>query len=60
MILADFDAYCKAHDKGYEEYADPSLWAKKCLINIARSAYFSSDRTIEEYAHDIWNIERIY
>ncbi|MBQ2582288.1 MAG: glycogen/starch/alpha-glucan phosphorylase [Erysipelotrichaceae bacterium] len=60
MILADFDAYCKAHDQIYEYYSNPSLWAKKCLINIANSAYFSSDRTIEEYAHEIWHIDKIY
>ena len=59
MILADFDEYCKAHEKMYEYYADPHGWAKKCLINIAKSAYFSSDRTIEEYVQDIWHITKI-
>ena len=59
MVLADFDAYCKAHEKVYEMYADRRGWAKKCLINIAKSAYFSSDRTIEEYVNDIWHIEKI-
>lgn len=59
MILADFDAYCKAHEKMYELYADRNAWAKKCLINIAKSAYFSSDRTIKEYCDDIWHIKPI-
>ena len=59
FVLADFEAYCKAHDKVYEYYKDPSGWAKKCLINIAKSAYFSSDRTIEEYAKEIWHIDKI-
>ena len=59
MVLADFDAYCKAHEKVYELLEDKHEWAKKCLINIAKSAYFSSDRTIEEYANDIWHIEKI-
>ena len=59
MILADFDAYVQAHEKIYEYYKDQHVWAKKCLINIAKSAYFSSDRTIEEYAKDIWDIEKI-
>ena len=59
MILADFDAYVEAHDKVYEYYKDPHGWARKCLINIAKSAYFSSDRTIEEYVQDIWHIEKI-
>lgn len=60
MILADFDAYCKAHDKMYEYYSDPHGFAKKCLINIAKSAYFSSDRTIEEYVDDIWKVRKIF
>ena len=59
FVLADFDAYCKARDKMYEYYADPHAWAKKCLINIAKSAYFSSDRTIQEYVDDIWHIKKI-
>lgn len=59
FVLADFDAYCKAHDKMYEYYDDKQLWAKKCLINIAKSSYFSSDRTIKEYADEIWNIKPI-
>ena len=59
LILADFDSYAKAHDKMYELYADNQAWAKKCLINIAKSAYFSSDRTIEEYVQDIWKLNKI-
>jgi len=59
MVLADFDAYCDAHEKIYQLYADKKTWARMCLVNIAKSAYFSSDRTIEEYAHDIWNLEKI-
>lgn len=59
MILADFDSYCNAHNKMYEYYNDSHEWAKKCLINIAKSAYFSSDRTIQEYIDDIWKIDKI-
>ncbi len=59
MVLADFEAYCQAHEKVYKLYEDRHQWAKMCLINIARSAYFSSDRTIEEYVSDIWHIEKI-
>ena len=58
-ILADFEAYCAAHQRVYDMYADRLSWAKKCLINIAKSAYFSSDRTIEEYVRDIWHLEKI-
>ena len=59
MVLADFDAYVKAHDKVYETYKDKEAWAKKCLANVANSAYFSSDRTIEEYVKDIWKLEKL-
>ncbi|MDO4198028.1 MAG: glycogen/starch/alpha-glucan phosphorylase [Erysipelotrichaceae bacterium] len=59
MVLADFDAYREAHDKVYAYYADKHEWAKKCLVNIAKSAYFSSDRTIQEYVDDIWHLDKI-
>ena len=59
MLLADFDAYVDAHNKVYELYNDKHLWAKKCLINIASSGFFSSDRTIEEYVEDIWHINKV-
>lgn len=57
FVLADFDAYVKAQEKIDELYQDKQQWAKMCLVNIAKSGYFSSDRTIEEYAEDIWNAE---
>ena len=59
MVLADFHAYNDAHYKVFELYKDRHAWARKCLVNIAKSAYFSSDRTIEEYVEDIWHIEKI-
>ena len=59
MVLADFHAYKDAHYKVFELYKDRHAWARKCLVNIAKSAYFSSDRTIEEYVEDIWHIEKI-
>ena len=59
FVLADFDAYVDAHNEVFEYYKDEHEWAKKCLINIAKSAYFSSDRTIEEYVNDIWKINKI-
>lgn len=56
-LLADFDAYVKAQVEIEKLYKDKKKWAKMCLINIAKSGYFSSDRTIEEYANDIWNVK---
>ena len=42
-----------------EYYLDKEAWARSCLINIAESGYFSSDRTIEEYNRDIWHLNKI-
>ncbi len=59
MLLADFASYCAAKEKAYAMYQDRNAWAKKCLINIAKSSFFSSDRTINEYVNDIWHIDKI-
>ena len=57
FLFADFDAYVKAQEKIEELYRDKHNWAKMCLVNIAKSGYFSSDRTIEEYTKDIWGVK---
>ena len=57
LVLADFDSYVKAHEEIAARYADRSAWARSCLINIAKSAYFSSDRTIRQYGSEIWDIK---
>ena len=57
LVLADFDSYVKAHEQIEQKYRDRSGWARSCLINIAQSAYFSSDRTIRQYAGEIWEIQ---
>ena len=59
MVLADFDAYVEAHNKVFAIYENKNEWAKKCLIGIANSSFFSSDRAIKEYATDIWNINQL-
>ena len=59
FVLADIDAYVKAQDEIERRYLDRSGWARSCLINIAKSGYFSSDRTIEEYASEIWDIKKL-
>lgn len=58
MAFADFEAYCQCRDRALADYTDRQTWAKKMLINIARSGYFSSDRTILEYHRDIWHLEQ--
>ena len=59
MLLADFHAYKDAQEKVQALYQDRQRWAHICLVNIAQSGYFSSDRTIQEYIDDIWHIEPV-
>ena len=58
-VLADFDSYVKAQEAVAAAYQDKLTWAKKALLNIARSGKFSSDRTIEDYVKDIWKLEKV-
>ncbi|MGD1818644.1 MAG: glycogen/starch/alpha-glucan phosphorylase [Pleomorphochaeta sp.] len=58
FLFADLDMYSIAHTKARDLYKNnKDEWNKKAILNIAASAKFSSDRTIEEYAKDIWNVE---
>jgi len=54
MHLADLKAYLEADRRLLELYADPQEWTRKAILNIASSGKFSSDRTIAEYAAEIW------
>ena len=60
MVLKDFDSYQKACKKIEQYYLDRDRWGQKCLINIANSGWFSSDRTIKEYNDDIWHLKKIF
>ena len=57
MHLADLRLYLDADRRLVELYADPEEWSRKAILNVAGSGKFSSDRTIAEYARDIWNVE---
>ena len=57
MALLDVEAYIAARDRAIADYGDRTAWARKMLVNIARSGFFSSDRTIAEYNRDIWNLK---
>ncbi|XP_060853105.1 glycogen phosphorylase isoform X1 [Rhopalosiphum padi] len=57
FLLADYQDYIKAQDKVNETYMDQTKWTRMCIRNIASSGKFSSDRTISEYAKDIWGVE---
>ncbi|MBE6040306.1 MAG: glycogen/starch/alpha-glucan phosphorylase [Clostridiales bacterium] len=56
FVLGDFDSYVKTWEEMGRIYGDKERWARMSLANIANSSFFSSDRTIREYADDIWNI----
>ena len=56
LLLADFGSYCDAHRRSLEVYKNKEEWNRKSLINIARSGIFAADRSIRDYAHDIWNV----
>ncbi|WP_423407768.1 glycogen/starch/alpha-glucan phosphorylase [Heyndrickxia sp. MSNUG] len=57
FVLRDFDSYAFAHQEVSRKYLDRSAWLKMSLVNIAKSGFFSSDRTITEYADQIWEIK---
>ena len=56
MLAADFDSYSAAQRHVDKLWTDEALWAKMAIHNVARMGWFSSDRTIREYARDIWKI----
>ncbi|MDR1542159.1 MAG: glycogen/starch/alpha-glucan phosphorylase [Clostridiales bacterium] len=58
-ILKDFDSYKEAQSRVNEAYRDKEKWARMALINIANSGKFSSDRTIRQYAEEIWDLKQI-
>ena len=57
LSLADFDSYVKTHEQIQKDYSNKMEWARRALLNVACSGKFSSDRTIKEYADDIWNVK---
>ncbi len=58
QVLADYRSYIDCQDRVDELYRLPEEWTMKAMLNIANMGYFSSDRTIREYAEKIWNIEK--
>ncbi len=59
FILKDFDSYCEAQKRVNEWYKNEDAWAKSAMLNTAKCGKFTSDRTIEEYAKDIWNLSKV-
>jgi len=59
MLLADFEDYVKTQEKVSELFKDKDKWTKETIINSARMGFFSSDRTIMEYAKEIWKVSPV-
>jgi glycogen phosphorylase len=59
FVLKDFTAYAEAQQHVEQAYRDQTGWADRAVVNIARSGVFSSDRTVSEYASDIWNVHPV-
>lgn len=56
LLCADFESYCEMQDNVSRMYLNKDEWVKRSIINVSKSGFFSSDRTIREYAQDIWKI----
>jgi starch phosphorylase len=56
LVLADFAAYLAVHEEVEKAYLDAERWTRMAILNVARSGKFSSDRTIREYADEIWHV----
>ena len=59
FILKDFRSYAEAQRKVEQAYRDTTGWARSAMLNVAKCGKFSSDRTIEEYAKDIWHLSKV-
>ncbi len=56
FTLADFRSYVRTQQTLEAVYRQPEEWTRRCILNVARMGYFSSDRTIDGYAREIWNV----
>lgn len=58
-VLADFQSYCDAHERLDKAYSDRERWGRMSLMNTANAGFFSSDRSVKEYATRIWNLKPV-
>ena len=59
MCLADFESYVKTAQNAIDDYTNRDAWTKRSLLNIAAAGRFASDRSISEYADNIWNLKSV-
>ena len=59
MCLIDFDSYLDAHYRMDSIYKNPAEWNRISLINIAKAGFFAADRSIEDYAKNIWSLTKL-
>ena len=57
FLLADFEAYVLAQESASRLFLDQDAWSRKAILNVARMGKFSSDRTIRQYAEEIWGVK---
>ncbi len=59
LVFADYQAYIDCQDRVAQVYRDPDTWTRMAILNTARTGFFSSDRTIREYANDVWGVKPV-
>jgi starch phosphorylase len=59
FVLKDFDSYVKAQEKVNELYQDQKKWLHMSIVNVAKSGFFTTDRTMRQYNEDIWHLEEL-
>jgi starch phosphorylase len=58
LVLEDFASYAQKQEEVARAYCDPDSWTRKAILNVAHAGRFSSDRTIHQYAEEIWRLKR--
>jgi len=59
LLLADYTTYIACQEQVSKMYRDRAAWTKRSILNVARMGKFSSDRTIQQYADEIWNVKPV-
>ncbi|NCC44778.1 MAG: glycogen phosphorylase, partial [Clostridia bacterium] len=59
FVLADYESYLKAQEKAETLYLNHAEWSRKAFLNVCHAGKFSSDRTIREYANEVWHLESL-